>query len=619
MGRKTRRAIAAIAATVAAATLAACGGSNYPPTVFEGTETTVAWNGALSSVNTASTAGATPGNLDVESLTRAQFAREREGEVTTDPAFGDVTIESESASEFVVSFDLADPVWSDGIAIDAADLLLAWAAGSDFFADDALEATGDDEPAPEDPLSFDSVATGMRLSDAIPSYDEFDKSMTVSFERPIVDWQTALDVSVPAHVLGQRALGIEDPIEAKQAVIDAITGSDESELAKLVELWNEGFVVTGEGGRIAGEQLTLSSGPYRIEQVDGGPDEETQRVTLIANGAYAGAPTGSYERIVLQRYTEVDVPSDIGETYDIIQVPPREGEFVPIRDLERTDYGVEYTDRGELWVAMARVDGSSKLSNQLMREVFLRSFDRGDLIEDAAGEWTDAYSSTSSVMFPPGTDGYQIALEDAGFNARFRSRGDAFDEREAAGIEQHLSMCVLYDSGSAFARGLFASLERQVTEAGWVARDCGNDDVEGVLAVGGDWDILLTTIEIPFAPEDIAAQWGTNGSANHSGAASEERDALIAELERETDMYEARDLRVAIEKTIVDQMVVAPLTMDPIVTVSDRDMEGVLPRSGRVAPLMWGAPGWRPADMEVPVVDEPADEEDGDGDVGGLL
>ncbi|WP_162621925.1 hypothetical protein [Microbacterium suaedae] len=586
-----------IAAAAATASLAACGGPGYPPTVFEGTAAVVAWDGALTSVNAASVSGATPGNLDVERLTRAQFAREREGEITVDPLFGEVAIEVEDETDFVVSFDLADPVWSDGIAIDAADLMLAWAAGSDFFS----------EEEGEDPLSFASIETGMRLSDEIPSYDEFDKRIEVSFERPIVDWRTALDVAVPAHAVGLLALGVEDPMEAKTAVIDAIAGADADALAKIAETWNEGFDVTGDIGQNEGGELTLSSGPFRVEQIEGASD---QRVSLVANGSYVGAPTASYERIVLQRETEPDVAADIGETYDIVQVPPRADDFLAIRDLERTDYGVDTTDRGEVWVVLARVDGASRLSDTTMREVFLRAFDRGDMIDDAAGEWEDAYATHSSVLFAPGSDGYQIALEDAGFGERFRSRGNAFDEREAAGIPPKLRMCVLYDTGSAFARGLFASLERQLPEAGWGARDCGSDDVEGMLEMGGDWDILLTKIAIPETPAEIAAQWGTGGSANHAGAVSEKRDALIAELERETDQYEARDLRVAIEKTIVEQMVAAPLSMDPIITVSDRGMEGVLPRSGRVAPLFAGATEWRPADRDSPVEDQPSGEDD---------
>ncbi|MGI6878883.1 ABC transporter substrate-binding protein [Microbacterium sp. gxy059] len=590
--RRIRRGVAALAAVVSATlALSACGGPALPPTVVEGSEVRVAWDAALSSVNLASETGATPGNADVEALTRAQFAREREGETTVDATFGSVRILEESDDSFSVAYDLAEPVWSDGIAVDAADLMLAWAAGSEFFAGDA----------DDDPLRFGSVATGLRSGDAIPTYDEFARRIEVSFSRPVVDWQTALDVAVPAHVVGQRALGIDDPMEAKAAVIAAISERREGDLAKIATLWRDGFVVTGDGGLVPRDMLTLSSGPFRIERIEGGPDDEDQRITLVVNTSYVGEATGAYERIVLQHETEAVLPDDIGERYDIAQAKPTPENFEAIRDLERDDYGVHASNRGEAWMVLARTSGPTKLADPAVRRALLRAIPRSDVIEAGAGAWASEFPETTSAIFPSGTRGSEISREDSGFRELLgASGGKPEEERAAAGVPPRSTVCVLYDVDSPTARRMYEAIRDAVAEGEWIATDCGSEDPSSVAEVGGEWDLLLTTVQLPETPAEIAAQWGTDGAENRTGATSAERDALIERLSRTTDAYEARDVKIEIEKTIVQQMAALPLAMDPVVTVSDRSLEAVLPRSGRLASLTSSAPTWRPAEAEAP-------------------
>lgn len=593
--RGRRRSVGAAVAGVAVLALAGCAAGGYPPSVLEGTKVTVAWNDAVSSVNAASVAGFTDANLEVAQLTRSQFARERAGRIEFDTAFGAVAIEDESAESFTLSYDLETPQWSDGVALDAADLLLAWAAGSNYFAPDA-----------ESDLHFESMPTGMVLSDEIPEYDEFERRIEVHFTRPFNGWETALDVAVPAHVVGSHALGVDDPMAAKTAVIDAITEHDEAALAKIAALWNSGFALDAD--HVPTGDLLLSSGPYLVEEIEGDADDPEQRVALRVNAAYVAEKTASYERIVLQRDDRENLEAAIGAEYDIAQVVPRAENFDSIRQLDRNDYGVDDIDHGVLWTALANTAASGPLSDSVARSVFMRSFDRGDTVSAAVGAWGDAYPSVSSVIIPPGTDDYQVAVEDTGFAATFRS-GDAEDLRVVAGLSDGIRICVLYDRGSAVATGMYASLKAQVAEGGWIATDCGSDMPEEVAATSDNWDVYLGTRLFPETAEEIAAQWGTGGAQNHSGAADAARDELIAQLAAETDRYEARDLRVAIERTIVGQMVVAPLTVSPVIMLSNRGIEGIEPRSSRHGTLLDRAIGWRPEDAPQP---SPSPSDDGD-------
>ena len=73
-------------------------------------------------------------------------------------------------------------------------------------------------------------------------------------------------------------------------------------------------------------------------------------------------------------------------------------------------------------------------------------------------------------------------------------------------------------------------------------------------------------------------------------------DELIDALARAADQYEARDLRVQIETTIVEDAVALPLSIQPVVAISDRSIEGVDPRPGGVASLTSGVADWTVAD-----------------------
>lgn len=566
------RASLAVASTVLFG-LTACGPA-LPPSVVEGSVVRVGWSQDLTSTNVATQPNATVGNLDVAAMTRDQFAQLVDGEVKFDDGFG--TVEIIESDPFTVRYDLAEVMWSDGIPIDAADLLLAWAAGSNALA----------------PEEFDSTHSELTHSDEPPEYDEFDRRIDIRFSRPVRAWQTALDVAVPAHVVGALALEVDDPMEAKQAVITAIEDRDTDALAAMARTWNTGFDLSEVDGDDMPPELLLSSGPYRLDSIERS-GSGTERVRLAVNREYAGAAVPSYEHIDLVRSSASDPLADLGEDLDVVQVAPTADNREPIRFLERRDHHVAHSHTGEMWVLVVRAD-RGVFRERKARLAFLRAVPRSDVRTAGAGAWRDAYASTNALLFPPGGDGYQIALEDAGFRATLdQSVGDGEEERKAAGVPGGTAVCVLYDTDEAFAAAAFAELRSGVAEAGWRVTDCGDQDVRAATEGSDDWDAVLTTVPVPERPEEIAVLWGSGGL---SGVENEQRDRLIAKLGSIADEYVARDLRVLMEASIVRDAVAVPVAMRPLVTVAQPDIEGVQPRSGPWATLTSGAADWSPTD-----------------------
>lgn len=542
--------------------LAACAPA-LPDTVVPGTEVTVAWSGELTSLNAA--AAPTAANRDVAELIRADFGDLVDGEFVPDEGFGTVKIVSKKP--FTVRYDLAEPVWSDGIPLDAADLLLGWAWQAGLLADDES-----------------GTASGESALDAKPpKVDEFARAIDVTFTRPDIGWQRAVSAPAPAHVVAQRALGLDDPMEAKQAVITAIRSGDDETLSKLGAEWRDGASI--EPGKAPASEMLVSSGPYLVKKID----ESSTGISFAPNPDYRGIVGAKVEKITLVPRGD-DVLERIGDTVDVAQVSPNSGNREPIRMLQRKDFAVQSTHDGTMWSLQLQPYGV--FSRPQARIAFLRAVPASTLAQRGGGEWASDFAGTTSMITAPGSRAYDIVAEDSGFTQKLgEPADDAALERQNAGLPDRVGVCVLYDRRSEFARGAFAALREVTAEAGWGVRDCGSDDYAKAVE-GGGWDAVIARTPIPETPAQIADQWGSSASASLVPAPDGNRDTLIEKLSQTTDVYEVREVLAQIEATIVQSAVALPIAVNPRLTIVDPRVEGVSPRSGGVASLTSGVSQW---------------------------
>ena len=558
-----RRAAAPVVVLLAA-TLVACGPS-VPESVVPGTQVTVGWTGTFTSVNAA--ASPTAGNLDVAEMIRGDFGDVIDGEFVPDEGFG--TVEIVADDPFTVRFDLAEPSWSDGIPLDAADLVLGWAGAAGAF---ALEPEA-------------TAATSTSTEQSLVGVDEFARSVDIAFSEPSVLWQQAVTVPVPAHIVGQKAFGIDDPMEAKQAVIEAVQSGDKTALASITDVWNTGFEIV-EGADIPAA-LRLSSGPFSIDEATESGDG--QSVELVPNGAYRGLVSPQIARVSLVPPGD-DAVAALGDTLDLARVSPVASTRTAVRDLERTDFIVDTSHDGTTWAVVLKPTGT--FARPQVRAAFIRAIPAGAMVERGGGQWASAYAASTSVVSAPGARAYDIVNEDSGFTEQLGSPADdpAVD-RQDAGASDGTRVCVLYDRRSEFATGAFAALREGAREGGWDVTDCSTDDFGASLKARG-WDAVITRIAVPRTPADIAAQWGSGSETSIARQSDPERDELIAQYAHTSDVYQAREVLAQIEATIVRAAVVRPLAVNPRVSVIDRDVTGIAPRSGSVAPWTYGAAQW---------------------------
>ena len=175
----------AAVSTLAALSLTACSSTN---TVVPNSHVTVAEVGSLTSLNADVTSAASNKIAsDVSVLTTQNFYEvDKNGELVANPSFGTVKVVKESPFTVTYSFG-KEAVWSDGSKMDSTDLALAVTAAKN--------------------AEFNSIHFGTSLSGAsiVGTPKAGDSSLTLQFDKPIADWKTVVDVTVPAHVVGKFA------------------------------------------------------------------------------------------------------------------------------------------------------------------------------------------------------------------------------------------------------------------------------------------------------------------------------------------------------------------------------------------------------------------------------
>ncbi|HEU4807846.1 MAG TPA: ABC transporter family substrate-binding protein, partial [Homoserinimonas sp.] len=195
---------------------------------------TVAVGQSFTSYNPKTAFGsASPTNESIAAATNSSFSSYDETPaLVRDESFG--SYEVVSTQPLVVTYTVRDGIrWSDGVPIDAADLLLAWAANSTSLNDPEFDPAEFVDPGsgaftaefPRDVVYFDGfTGNGLQLVTETPVIGDDGRSITLTFDEYFADWELVFDLGLPAHVVAGKALRITEPQEAKDALVAAVEG-----------------------------------------------------------------------------------------------------------------------------------------------------------------------------------------------------------------------------------------------------------------------------------------------------------------------------------------------------------------------------------------------------------
>jgi peptide/nickel transport system substrate-binding protein len=507
-----------------------------------------------------------------------------------------------SEDPLTIKYTIADDVtWSDGTPIDAADLMLNWAALSraldtpDFDPSEFTDPdTGEFTPEfPTDVVYFDSGATPDQqfgLVHDTPEVSEDGKSITLTYSQPYVDWEVSFASPLPAHVVAKKALGIDDNEEAKQAILDAIQNEDQAALAKISAFWNSGFNFTALPDD---PELYLASGPYIMSDF-----VADQYITLKANPEYKGENAPHIEEITVRFIPDPLAAAQALENGEVDIISPQATAdlktAVDAIDNVTVVTGVEGTyEHLDLQFANGK-NPENIFKDPKVREAFLKTVPRQEildkLIKPIVGE--DALLR-SSQLFVPGADGYDESVAN--------NTSENFAEVDIEGAKALLEesgitnkdVCILYASNNPRRVNEFALIQASAALAGFNVTDCGSEQWGGLLGTPGAYDAVFfgwqsTSLAVTSSLGPI---FGTGGINNLNFYSNPQIDELANELSGTFDEDRQMEILQEAEKILWEDFYGVTIFQFPGVTAYSDRVTGIDPSI--LAPtIFWNAWDW---------------------------
>lgn len=560
----------------------------------------VGWNEPFRSVNTMTANGNAVANSIVTYLMNDNFKYYDDSLELQDGNLG--SVEQVSEDPLQVKYTFADSAtWSDGTPVDAADLVLAWAAQSGNF--NTVESNNDDEgnvkENPEGTVYFDSSSIGPGLIKDFPEISEDGKEVTFTYSEPFADWETSLGlgsdgIGVPAHIVAKKALGTEDPAEAKQQILDAVENEDAGQLSSISNTWNTGFDFTSLPDD---PDLLVHNGPYQMTAF-----EEGQYLTLELDENYSGPVEPSVQTITY-RYNEdpmamvqavengeVDITQPQA-TADILQAAEGiDGVNVDTGDgatYEHVD--LTYDNNGPF---DPESYGGDEEKAKKVRQAFLMTIPRDQIVETIIKPLNEEAVVRDSLYQVPGSPMYDAIVAENG--------SDMYAETDVEGARQLLEEAgvespevrFLYGASNQRRAQQFQLIKESAEEAGFTVIEDG-DDNWGTRLGDGTYDASLfgwqsTTTGVSNAD----ANWRTGAQNNYGGYSNEELDSMLDDLLAETDEQAQQEGIIEVERTLLEDGFGIPIFQHPELLIYRDRVQGA--SSTTVSPTMfWNYWEWQ--------------------------
>jgi peptide/nickel transport system substrate-binding protein len=588
-------------AVMAAAALVLSGCVGYESEVVAGSSVSVGWDQSFFSYNASTSYGAVPANSNIVYATNSGFNYyDNTPKLVTDDSFG--TYRKISDDPLVVQYTIADGVkWSDGTAVDAADLLLNWAALSGALNDPDFDKSAYVDPDtgqftddfPSDAVYFDSGAdpshpSGLGLVSQLPVVSDDMKSITMRYDKPFVDWELAFtSAGLPAHVVGKNALGLKDDQQAKNAVVKAITSDDKAALAELSAFWNTGFNVDGMPDD---PDLLVGNGPYVISDFVAG-----EYVTLKANLEYVGARMPSLEEIDVRVIPDPLAAVQALFNGSVQVIVPQATEDVADA-LKTVDKTVVSTSGGSFEHLDLQFDESKSgvFSNPLVRQAFLKTVPRQEIVSSLVAGLQEDATTRDSQVFMPGSEAYADAVA---------ANGSAdYAEVDIEGAKALLAeagvpnpqVCILYAPANPRRVGEFALIQKSAALAGITVTDCSSADWRELLGAPGAYDAAL----YGWQPSNVGVSavieaFSTGGRTNLSHYSSEKVDGLLAKLSTTFDADRQVEIQEQVDAQLWADAYGMPLFQYPSLYAYDQDKVSGISWSVLSPTVFWNVWDWK--------------------------
>jgi peptide/nickel transport system substrate-binding protein len=603
----TKKILAATAGLVMTAlALSAC----TPPTpnatesgAAKATAVSVMWNQPPYSLNGNTTFGNATANNNIVYLTNSNFMYyDKALKMVPNESYG--KYEKVSDDPLTVKMTIADTAtWSDGVPVTPADAILAYGAQSGLFntvkGDDAAALYNEDgsiKKVGDGKVYFDSSSAGLALIKEFPAIDG--KTITIKYSKPFADWEqymTTFGGGLPAHIVGKRALGIDDPTQAADAVLKAFQTKDAASLSKIANVWNLDWNFTKMP---ADKDLLVGSGAYTITDY-----KEKSYITLTKNPNYKGAHPASIDTMTIRfnedpmaavqalQNGEVQLISPQG-TADVLKaaqalnnVDVKTGDEATFEHVDLT-----FNNGGPF---DPKTYGGDAAKAQKVRQAFLLTLPRQTIVDNIIKPINPNAVVRNSFTVVPGAPSYD-AISSA------NQMGTVFASPDVDKAKQLLTdagakspkVRILYGKSNVRRQQEFRLIKDSAEQAGFQVIDNGNDNWGAKLGDKSYDASLFGWQSTGTGVTESDANYRTGGLNNFGGYSSAKVDELLNQLQTAIDPSKQTEILGQIEKQLVDDAFGVSIYQFPSINAYSKSLTGIDPVT--IAPtIFWNYWEWK--------------------------
>ncbi len=556
------------------------GGANAAPTAVN-----VAWNQAFFSYNEETDYGNATTNANIIYMANERIAYyDKDLKLAQNPSFG--KYEKISDDPLVVKYTFADTAtWSDGTPVTAADAFLLWAAKSGVYNTTELEQDkyGNVGEVTGESVFFNGSDEGLKLITDVPEISADGKSITLTYSKPFVDWEVlaADPVGVAAHVVGKKALGIEDNAQAAQALVDAFKNKDNAALSKISNVFNTAFNFKAMP---EDADLVVGTGPYTITGL-----VEGQYVVLEKNAGYKGSHKPSIDKVTVRVIPDPQASVTALENAEVLVTQPQATadiltQLQNLKDVSvLTQTGGTYEHVDLVFANGGPFDpaayGGDADKAMKVRQAFLHSIPRQKIVDTIIKPLNPTAEIRNTFTAVPGSPRYEPMVAANGMKTTFGA-GDSIDQAKAllaeAGVETP-TVRVKYGSDNTRRQQQFQLIKESAEAAGFKVEDVGSINWGQELRQPDLYDASLFGWQsTSTGVSEAAANYVTGGQNNYGKYSNAEVDRLFGELAVSIDPAEQKRLLEEAEQHLVADAFGVTIYQFPEITgISDAKIKGV--------------------------------------------
>lgn len=513
--------------------------------------------------------GSSSGNATANQVVLNQVLRgfsfvDNTGTVQMDDEYG--TIEKLSDSPLTVKYTFNDKaVWSDGQPVGCADFLLAWAANSGRYNKDGTINQPGTIPA-EPAYIFDTASTSGIDQTQKPTCADGDKSVTLTYDKPFVDWQVAIGTSagssiLPAHVAA-KAAGIDTA-----GLVKAVETDDVATLTKVADFWNTGWTLDKAKG-LPDATTIPSAGPYYVAAWDPG-----QSVTLKKNDKWWGTPAKTDTVVIRYISQDQQVSALASGEVDVIEPQPNPDVNAALNNLGnavKADYGSQFT--------YEHMDLSVKngFANEKLREALFKCAPRQQIVDNLIVPSNPDAKLLNSLMLMDFQPGYDQISQASGFaNYADVDIEGAKAAYAASGEAQGKTIRVIHIDPNPRRTNEVALLKASCDPVGFNIQDVPlSSDKFGPTLSAGDYDIALFAWAGSGLLGSIPSEYLSTGGQNYSGWNDAQMDQALNSLATLTDTSKALPLLTTVDQRLAANYYSFPIFTFPGVVAMKSNIEG---------------------------------------------